>query len=134
MTRSIISYYLFLFLVSNLSFFSLNSAIYFGAYDTAKDMMDAPTFLTKFALAQSVAAVSVTAAYPFDTVRRRLMMMSGEGEKMYKNTMDCWRKIAADEGSRAFFKGNLANVIRSVGCALVLVMYDELIDIFKGKK
>lgn len=109
-------------------------AIYFGAYDTAKDMMDKPNFLTKFALAQTVAAVSVTAAYPFDTVRRRLMMMSGEGEKMYKSTTDCWKKIARDEGSRAFFKGNLANVFCSVGCALVLVMYDELIDIFKGTK
>ena len=33
-----------------------------------------------------VAAGSVTVAYPFDTVRRRLMMMSGEKEKMYKVT------------------------------------------------
>lgn len=45
-------------------------AIYFGAYDTAKDMMDKPDFLTKFAIAQTVAAVSVSVAYPFDTVRR----------------------------------------------------------------
>ena len=35
-------------------------------------------------LLQVVAAGSVTVAYPFDTVRRRLMMMSGEKEKMYK--------------------------------------------------
>ena len=35
-------------------------------------------------LPQVVAAGSVTVAYPFDTVRRRLMMMSGEKEKMYK--------------------------------------------------
>jgi solute carrier family 25 (adenine nucleotide translocator) protein 4/5/6/31 len=43
-----------------------------------------------------VAAGSVTVSYPFDTVRRRLMMMSGEGEKekMYKGTYDCWKKIA----------------------------------------
>ena len=27
---------------------------------------------------------SVTVSYPFDTVRRRLMMMSGEGDKMYR--------------------------------------------------
>ena len=37
-------------------------------------------------LPQVVAAGSVTVAYPFDTVRRRLMMMSGEKEKMYKVT------------------------------------------------
>ena len=49
-------------------------------------MVDNPSFATKFAIAQTVAAGSVTVAYPFDTVRRRLMMMSGEGEKMYKGS------------------------------------------------
>jgi len=108
-------------------------AIYFGAYDTAKQFAgDKPSILTRFAIAQVVAAVSVTVAYPFDTVRRRLMMMSGEKEKMYKGTMDCWKKIAKNEGSKAFFKGNFTNVIRSIGCALVLVGYDEMIAILKA--
>lgn len=106
-------------------------AIYFGAYDTAKEMVDNPSFLTKFAIAQTVAAGSVSVAYPFDTVRRRLMMMSGEGEKMYKGTMDCWRKIVKDEGAKALYKGNFTNVLRSIGCALVLVLYDEIIDVLK---
>ena len=97
-------------------------------------MVENPNIGTKFAIAQTVAMASVTVAYPFDTVRRRLMMMSGEGEKMYKGTMDCWAKILKDEGDKAFFKGNFTNVLRSIGCALVLVMYDELIDLFKGKK
>jgi len=107
-------------------------AIYFGAYDTAKEMFaEKPSFLQKFAIAQTVAMCSVTIAYPFDTVRRRLMMMSGEGEKMYKGTMDCWKKIAKDEGAKAFYKGNFTNVLRSIGCALVLVLYDEIIDVLK---
>ena len=97
-------------------------------------MVDNPSFATKFAIAQSVAAVSVSIAYPFDTVRRRLMMMSGEGEKMYKGTADCWKKIAKDEGMAAFYKGNFTNVVRSIGCALVLVLYDELIAVLKGSK
>merc|ERR1712002_1205302 len=29
-------------------------AMYFGAYDTAKEMVENPTFLTKFAIAQTV--------------------------------------------------------------------------------
>ena len=62
------------------------------------------------------------------------MMMSGEGEKMYKGTMDCWGKIIKDEGFAALYKGNFTNVLRSIGCALVLVMYDEIIDVLKGKK
>lgn len=106
-------------------------AIYFGAYDTAKAMVDKPSFMTKFAIAQVVAAGSVSVSYPFDTVRRRLMMMSGEGEKMYKGTYDCWKKIARNEGYAAFFKGNFTNVLRSIGCALVLVLYDELVEIAK---
>jgi len=107
-------------------------AIYFGAYDTAKEMFENPGIAMRFAIAQTVAAGSVTVAYPFDTVRRRLMMMSGEGEKMYSGTMDCWRKILRDEGAKAFFKGNYTNVLRSIGCALVLVGYDELIGILKS--
>uniref|UniRef100_A0A0K2TV63 ADP/ATP translocase n=1 Tax=Lepeophtheirus salmonis TaxID=72036 RepID=A0A0K2TV63_LEPSM len=107
-------------------------AIYFGAYDTCKQMIDKPSFGTKFAIAQTVAACSVSIAYPFDTVRRRLMMMSGEGEKMYSGTVDCWKKIVKEEGSRALFKGNFTNVLRSVGCALVLVLYDEIIVVLKS--
>merc|ERR1711992_31530 len=103
-------------------------AIYFGAYDTAKEFAgEKPSILTRFCIAQAVAAGSVTEAYPFDTVRRRLMMMSGEQEKMYKGTLDYWKKIAQDEGMKGFFKGNFTNVLRSIGCALVLVGYDECI-------
>merc|ERR1712227_700636 len=101
-------------------------------YDTAKEMFENPGIVMRFAIAQTVAAGSVTVAYPFDTVRRRLMMMSGEKEKMYKGTMDCWKKIMKDEGMAGFFKGNFTNVLRSIGCALVLVGYDECIAILKA--
>ena len=53
---------------------------------------------------------------------------------MYKGTADCWKKIAKDEGMVAFYKGNFTNVVRSIGCALVLVLYDELIAVLKGTK
>lgn len=46
--------------------------------------------------------------------------------------MDCWAKIAKDEGMKGFFKGNFTNVLRSIGCALVLVGYDECISILKA--
>merc|ERR1711988_806273 len=46
-------------------------AIYFGAYDTAKQFAgEKPSILTRFCIAQAVAAGSVTVAYPFDTVRK----------------------------------------------------------------
>lgn len=44
---------------------------------------------------------------------------------MYSGTIDCWRKIARDEGGKAFFKGAWSNVLRGMGGAFVLVLYDE---------
>lgn len=44
---------------------------------------------------------------------------------MYKGTIDCWKKIIKDEGPKAFFKGAWSNVIRGMGGAFVLVLYDE---------
>lgn len=44
---------------------------------------------------------------------------------MYTGTLDCWRKIARDEGTKAFFKGAWSNVLRGMGGAFVLVLYDE---------
>merc|ERR1712217_29585 len=65
---------------------------------------------------------------PLDTVRRRLQMQSEKPveEHLYKGTGDCFKKIAAEEGLAAgLYKGFLANVLRSVGGALVLVFYDR---------
>jgi solute carrier family 25 (adenine nucleotide translocator) protein 4/5/6/31 len=40
--------------------------------------------------------------------------------------MDCFAKIFKNEGGfKPFFKGAGANVLRGVGGALVLVLYDE---------
>lgn len=55
-------------------------------------------------------------------------MQSGraKADQTYKNTVDCWSKIAKTEGTKAFFKGAFSNVLRGTGGALVLVFYDEL--------
>lgn len=77
---------------------------------------------------QVVTICSGILSYPFDTVRRRMMMQSGRAKAdiMYKNTLDCWVKVNRNEGTKAFFKGALSNVFRGTGGALVLVFYDEL--------
>jgi len=103
---------------------------YFGLFDTAKgiafqDEKNAP-FLFKWAIAQTVTALAGIISYPFDTVRRRMMMQSGEKTKLYKGTIDCFRVIIRTEGSGAFFKGAWSNVLRGAGGALVLVLYDEI--------
>jgi len=103
-------------------------AAFFGLYDTAKGMTGKTNIFVSWAIAQCVTTVSGIISYPFDTVRRRLMMQAGRksGDILYSGTIDCWRKIAAQEGTGAFFKGAFSNVLRGTGGALVLVMYDEI--------
>lgn len=105
---------------------------YFGMYDSAKaiifgDNKNANIFF-KWAVAQFVTVNAGLASYPFDTVRRRMMMMSGKkasSEIMYTSSADCFKKIMQNEGVKGFYKGALANVLRGFGGALVLVFYDE---------
>jgi len=113
---------------------------YFGMYDTGKELVlpkDAHILL-KFCFAQFVTGSSGFFSYPFDTVRRRLMMMSGKKKGVeaiqYKGTLDCFSKVYQQEGIRGFFKGALSNFFRGIGASLVLVMYDELQKIFIVEK
>jgi len=110
-------------------------AAYFGFFDTAKGMLPDPKntpIVISWLIAQAVTTVSGIISYPFDTVRRRMMMQSGRAaaERQYKNTLDCWVKIAKTEGSSAFFKGAFSNVLRGTGGAFVLVLYDEIKALF----
>ncbi|XP_043587345.1 ADP,ATP carrier protein-like [Bombus pyrosoma] len=111
-------------------------ATYFGLYDTTKNMLsdpkNTPLHIT-FLIAQVVTTVAGVMSYPFDTVRRRMMMQSGRSKReiMYKNTLDCWIKTAKAEGVGAFFKGSLSNILRGTGGALVLTLYDTLKNIFE---
>jgi solute carrier family 25 (adenine nucleotide translocator) protein 4/5/6/31 len=106
-------------------------AAFFGCYDTAKGMLPDPKntpLVISWMIAQTVTTCAGIISYPFDTVRRRMMMQSGRGKAdiLYKNTLDCWGKIYKTEGGKAFFKGALSNVLRGTGGAFVLVLYDEI--------
>jgi len=107
--------------------------VYFGLYDTARELnpYKKDTGLmgigSKFAIAQTVAIFAGYASYPFDTIRRRLQMQSERPKEdwTYKGTGDCFNKILKEEGAQAFFKGAGANALRTVGSAMVLVLYDQ---------
>ena len=111
-------------------------AAFFGGYDTMKGVVlskkntagMSPTakFFASWGVAQIVTTIAGVVSYPFDTVRRRMMMQAGKKEIMYKSTADCWVKIFQAEGFRGFFKGALTNAIRGSGGAIVLVAYDEM--------
>ncbi len=68
-------------------------------------------------------------SYPFDTIRRRLQMQSElpEDQRIYKGTVDCLSKIVKQEGPSSLFKGAGTNALRTVGAALVLVLYSEML-------
>nr|AKQ44385.1 adenine nucleotide translocase [Plodia interpunctella] len=106
-------------------------ASYFGFYDTARGMLPDPKntpIVISWAIAQTVTTVAGIISYPFDTVRRRMMMQSGRAKAdiLYKSTIHCWATIAKTEGANAFFKGAFSNVLRGTGGAFVLVLYDEI--------
>lgn len=81
-----------------------------------------------WAIAQAVTTIASYTAYPFDTVRRRMMMQSGRKahEIVYKNTLNCWVTITRVEGVRAFYNGAFTNALRGIGGAFSLVIYDEI--------
>lgn len=104
-------------------------AAYFGMFDTVKTLVAAEkklNFFFAWMIAQVVTVSSGILSYPWDTVRRRMMMQSGRKDILYKNSFDCAMKIIKNEGSRAMFKGALSNVFRGTGGALVLAIYDEI--------
>jgi len=106
-------------------------AAFFGFFDTAKGMLPDPKntpLVITWMIAQSVTTVAGIVSYPFDTVRRRMMMQSGRAKAdiLYKNTIHCWGQIYRTEGGKAFFKGAFSNVLRGTGGAFVLVLYDEI--------
>jgi solute carrier family 25 (mitochondrial adenine nucleotide translocator), member 4/5/6/31 len=112
---------------------------YFGLFDTLsgynpyqRDQNGLLRASSKFACAQFSAIVAGYTSYPFDTVRRRLQMQSEkpQSEWIYKGTTDCFTKIMKDEGSAALFKGAGANALRTVGAAMVLVLYSEITAFF----
>lgn len=103
---------------------------YFGLYDTGKGALFADpkniNFFAKWAWAQCVTAIAGVVSYPFDTIRRRMMMQSGKDVQLYASTVDCWSKVYQKEGTKGFFKGAWSNVVRGAGGAFVLVIYDEI--------
>jgi len=108
--------------------------VYFGLYDSLREKnpwkkdLGLVGIASKFAVAQTTAIVAGYASYPFDTVRRRLQMQSEKPKEnwVYKGTMDCFTKVTKEEGMSALFKGAGANALRTVGSALVLVLYDQI--------
>ncbi|GCE98545.1 hypothetical protein ZYGM_004181 [Zygosaccharomyces mellis] len=111
--------------------------LYFGLYDSAKPLLLTGSldgsFWASFLLGWVVTTGASTASYPLDTVRRRMMMTSGQAVK-YNGAFDAFKQIVATEGVKSLFRGCAANILRGVAGAGVISLYDQLQMIVFGKK
>jgi solute carrier family 25 (mitochondrial adenine nucleotide translocator), member 4/5/6/31 len=86
----------------------------------------------RFMIAQGVSVFAGTIVYPFDTVRRRLMMQAGiqpESDRLYNNGRQCIRYLFAhsyQQGVHSLYRGLGPNLVRSIGSAMLLVLYDSV--------
>jgi solute carrier family 25 (adenine nucleotide translocator) protein 4/5/6/31 len=109
--------------------------LYFGLYDSIKPFLVATvgdSFLASFLLGWAITIGAGLASYPIDTVRRRMMMTSGEAVK-YKSSAHAFVQIVKNEGWTSLFKGAGANILRAVAGAGVLAGYDKLQMLFFGR-
>jgi solute carrier family 25 (adenine nucleotide translocator) protein 4/5/6/31 len=70
--------------------------------------------------------------YPFDTVRRRMMLESEKpvAQRLYKGSLDCFVQVFKKEGAAGMYKGMVPELFRGVGGSLVIVAYDRIKVIF----
>lgn len=104
---------------------------YFGFYDTLKPILlgDNASLMASFALGYVVTISSGLLSYPIDTIRRRMMMTSGQAVK-YKGSIDCAMTVVKAEGPMTLMKGAGANILRGVAGAGVLSGFDKFKEVY----
>merc|ERR1711931_414334 len=104
---------------------------YFGFYDTLKPILlgDNAGLAASFTLGYVVTITSGLISYPIDTIRRRMMMTSGEAVK-YKGSIDCFMVIMKTEGFMSLMRGAGANILRGVAGAGVLSGFDKFKEVY----
>lgn len=112
------------------------SAIYFPSYAHAKvAFQDENGHNSVLSLLGAAALAGVPAASlvtPADVIKTRLQVAARKGQTTYSGLTDCARKIWAEEGGRAFWKGAAARVFRSSPqFGVTLMTYEMLQRLFK---
>ena len=104
---------------------------YFGFYDTLKPIIlgENAGVVTSFILGYVVTISAGLVSYPIDTIRRRMMMTSGEAVK-YRSSWDCAVQIMKKEGFMSLMKGAGANILRGVAGAGVLAGFDKFKELY----
>jgi hypothetical protein len=70
--------------------------------------------------------VSQSVAYPFETVRKLMMLTDPDGRKIYRSMTECFLSVYRNEGIDGFFKGMGLNTLKVIPfSALQYTLYDE---------
>jgi len=101
--------------------------LYFGLYDSLKPIVlkEEGSWVHVFLLGWLVTVTAGLAAYPVDTIKRRMMMTVGQKDK-YKSSWTCVQQVVGSEGMSALYKGAGVNIVRGVAGAGVLAGFDKL--------
>jgi len=70
--------------------------------------------------------------YPFDTVRRRMMLESEKPRdvRVYKGSLDCFTKVMKNEGVSGMYKGMCPEIFRGVWVFLLNLYYKNIKNTF----
>jgi len=88
--------------------------------------------IASFTAATAARSVIIPFNYPFDTVRRRMMLESEKpkAERVYKGSVDCFKQVMQKEGFKGMYKGVVPELFRGVGGSLVIVAFERIKVIF----
>lgn len=113
-------------------------ALIFGGYDTFSEYLDDKnnnggsessssivTGFKKFLGGYLIAAFAGATVYPFDTMRQRMIVTTGES-KGYNSWAHQLTMIVKKEGVSALYKGLSMNLLRNVGTAMAVFSYDHV--------
>jgi solute carrier family 25 (adenine nucleotide translocator) protein 4/5/6/31 len=84
--------------------------------------------VASFVAATVARTITTPFNYPFDTVRRRMMLDSEKpaAERMYSSGVNCFFKVMQTEGFAGMYKGLLPELVRGLGGPMVLTAYDRI--------
>ena len=111
-------------------------ALYFPLYAHIKPLLADETGynspLSIFTAGSLAGAVPASLVTPIDLIKTRLQVIRRPGQTEYRGVVDCAVKIFREEGGvRAFWKGNLANKLRSAPqLGVTLVLYEFIQRVF----
>ncbi|EAR83996.1 ADP/ATP transporter on adenylate translocase (macronuclear) [Tetrahymena thermophila SB210] len=99
-------------------------AVYFGLHGSFRHLVPQQNVFAQFGYSWTVTTTAGMVSYTVDTVKRRMMMTSGQPVK-YRGSIDCFRYIIKNEGFKHLFNGFSLTLIKSITSAGLLVIYDQ---------